>query len=243
MPLNRVTITGADDSVRPLDLIQLSKEYPFVEWAILVSAKHTNSDGSPRFPSLAWLYELNAVMNPEVDLAMHVCGSWVRRLLLGTAPPALGEMFLFPFNRVQLNFHAESLDCMELPFLKALRAFGNRQIIFQIDGNMGGVFFNMAWPPSKSSQLLNAVPLFDMSHGAGVLPEAWPKPLGDIYHGYAGGLGPDNLAEQIPLILKASQGAWIWIDMETKVRSENDKQFDLVKVRRCLDAAAPFIKG
>ena len=30
--LDRVTITGADDSVRPTDLLELSREFPFVEW-------------------------------------------------------------------------------------------------------------------------------------------------------------------------------------------------------------------
>ena len=33
----------------------------------------------------------------------------------------------------------------------------------------------------------------------------------------------------------------IWIDMETKVRSDDDRQFDLEKVRRCLEIAAPFV--
>lgn len=33
----------------------------------------------------------------------------------------------------------------------------------------------------------------------------------------------------------------IWIDMETRVRSNNDATFDLTKVRRCLEIAAPFV--
>jgi hypothetical protein len=98
--------------------------------------------------------------------------------------------------------------------------------------------------------------------GAGILPREWPKPIyldvhpGDDgcgvqqhrYHGYAGGLGPDNLAEQIPLILAAAAGnehtaeGRIWIDMETRVRSSDDRTFDLAKVRRCLEIAAPYVK-
>ena len=37
MTLNRVTITGADDFTEPKDLVELSEEFPFVEWAILLS--------------------------------------------------------------------------------------------------------------------------------------------------------------------------------------------------------------
>jgi hypothetical protein len=95
------------------------------------------------------------------------------------------------------------------------------------------------------------------------LPKAWPNPIylkstesGQVlnrwdYHGYAGGLGPDNLEEQIPRILEAAsykgfskeiQEGDIWIDMETKVRSDQDRQFDLEKVEHCLEIAAPHIK-
>ena len=51
----RCTITGADDLVDPDDLVVLSREYPFVEWAILISASRA---GTPRYPSSAWLERL-----------------------------------------------------------------------------------------------------------------------------------------------------------------------------------------
>ena len=38
MILDRVTITGADDSIHVEQLAELSQAYPYVEWGILVSA-------------------------------------------------------------------------------------------------------------------------------------------------------------------------------------------------------------
>jgi phosphoribosylanthranilate isomerase len=63
-----------------------------------------------------------------------------------------------------------------------------------------------------------------------------------MYHGYAGGLGPDNLAHEIPRIAKAAGDARVWLDMESGVRSNNDKQFDLDKVLQCLEIAKPFVR-
>ena len=39
-----------------------------------------------------------------------------------------------------------------------------------------------------------------------------------------------TLEDQIPLILEANPGREMWLDMETKIRSENDTLFDLKKI-------------
>lgn len=243
MNLDRVTITGADDSVRPGDLLRLSKQYPFVEWGILVSARQM---GAPRFPSEQWIADLAAAVPADFDarpkLSMHVCGVWVRELLQGR--PAFPIALLrAPFQRMQLNFHADALRWDAGAFAESLEylsdAYGPYEYIFQVDGNQGLQIMHDAIERAEGLQI---TPLFDLSHGAGVLPKEWPLPLNaDIYHGYAGGLGHDNLAEQIPLIGAAAGDHRIWIDMETKVRSNGDRQFDLEKVERCLELAAPFV--
>lgn len=237
MKLDRVTITGADDSIKPSSLAVLSARYPFVEWGILESATQT---GHPRFPTLAWLEELWRVRqdNPRMQLSLHLCGRWLRGLLQGAKPPMRPQL-LDMFQRVQLNFHAEN-QTIGKGFEEALAALGAEEIIFQIDGNMGQEI--IAHVEGNGPQSFRCVPLFDLSHGAGTVPNDWPKPFdADTYHGYAGGLGPDNLQHQIPLIAKAAGDARFWIDMETKVRSAADRNFDLAKVERCLQIAMRFI--
>lgn len=249
MRLDRVTMTGADESIQPAELARLSERYPFVEWGILVSR---SAQGSPRYPDQAFIQEVqrHAAVNPRVKLSVHLCGHWVRQLLVGVDEV---PWWVWPyFERAQLNFHAERNACTPEALHRVLRDIGAGplspdQFIFQIDGQRGNRHLEALYAENDGNMTVDAVPLFDISGGAGVLPATWPRPQymktdeAHVYHGYAGGLGPENLAEQLPLIAEAAGDARIWIDMETRVRSNNDRLFDLDKVERCLQIAAPFI--
>lgn len=250
--IDRVTITGPDDSIKPADLIPLTEEFPFVEWGILVSAGNV---GSPRFPSMKWMAEMRELQEEggplnHAHVSLHLCGRWVRKLLLGIVEIPTNDLPCH--DRMQLNFHAENTPCDPEGLCSALwQRFHPREFIFQIDGNGGNAHLDSLWDwMDKVNRRMSAVALFDVSGGAGILPREWPKPIwlkSDsqyAYHGYAGGLGPDNLAEQIPLILEAAgpNCPHIWIDMETKVRSGDDRQFDLSKVRKCLEIAQSYVK-
>lgn len=237
MKLDRVTITGADNSIDPRRLGELSNEFPFVEWGILVSRSHA---GKARFPSQDWMVSLQALLPeyPAMSLSLHLCGAVLRELLIGQLP--IPELFK-GFRRVQLNFHGEPIkyDLDAFMACVALDDLADREFIFQIDGGEGQEFLAAVHGEGAA---FSHVPLFDMSHGAGVVPKYWPSPFDERdYTGYAGGLGDDNLAKQIPLIATAAGDARIWIDMETKVRSDFDRQFNLGFVRKCLEVSKPFV--
>ncbi len=131
--LNRVTITGADDSVYPETLLQLSRIYPFAEWGILMSR---SNEGSPRFPTQIWINELiRAIDKPSplnIPLSAHICGYWVRDICRGGLDLyyARKEM-LRHFTRMQLNFHGETQLVNNDILNYKLKGFGVRQIIFQ----------------------------------------------------------------------------------------------------------------
>lgn len=96
--LTRVTITGADDGVDPKQLADLSAEFPFVEWAILLSRTRS---GTARYPSAAWLVDRLCADEPMVRgmrLAAHLCGALSRETQDGELP-VLSEVF----QRYQLN--------------------------------------------------------------------------------------------------------------------------------------------
>jgi phosphoribosylanthranilate isomerase len=87
--------------------------------------------------------------------------------------------------------------------------------------------------------------LFDASRGKGVLPKEWPSPWRatgrQCLYGYAGGLGPNNLASALPAIKAAAQRNGktpYWIDMESGVRTDN--AFDFDKVRHVISVARSF---
>ena len=235
--IRTVTVTGADDSIKPKELIPIAKEYPFVEFGILLSKKQ---QGYKRFPSRNWWEELYILWrNKKLALSGHLCGEWVRKLCLGV--PSFFEEFGYTwrmFNRFQLNFHAEHHPVDNKKFSDLIRQYYHgKPIIFQMDGINEKIFYSL-----DARWGIAVFPLFDQSGGTGLLPGEWPKQPPNQYCGYAGGLSPDNIQQEMERISKVATGS-IWIDAETLLRSENDMVFDLEKVRRFLEAAKPWVKS
>ena len=245
--IDRVTLTGANDLTDPQDLVALSLEHPYVVWGILLSA---TSMGSSRFPSKEWLQELFRVWDSNADvlqLSGHICGKWVRQMLkTGETIDMLSTIPYQMFNRFQINTHAEkhksNKNLIEEDMLMPNNVYRDvgygcgQQYIVQYDD------VNTELIDILDNAGYNVSTLFDLSHGAGVLPEDWPKPIDGLYCGYAGGLSPDNVAEQIekiePLI---PEGTFIWIDAETWVRSDRDRVFNLDLCDQFLENASPYV--
>ena len=243
MILKQVTVTGADDSVNYHDLYKISQQFPFVEWGILLSK---NSEGYPRFPTWKWIEGLITEKPVGVYLSGHLCGSWVRNIVAGgTDFLDTKKEFIYGFERFQLNFHGQqhgsSLVIEKfIDSLVFLTGAKKQQVIFQMDG-MNELLYHRAHSLYSRQRGIDAVPLYDVSGGCGILPEEWPEPMGN-YSGYAGGLSSDNLVEQLAKIKKKitnKDGSLCpaWIDAETHLRSKNDKQFDLDKVVKFLEIA------
>lgn len=228
--LKLVTITGADDSTSIPKLVDLSLEFPFVEWGILVSQKQ---EGSYRFPTRHWIDRLsNIVERNSMNVSTHVCGKWVRQLLTGELDWNLLPSSIDVCQRVQINTHAE-------PHVSATAMMENlaqrsKEYIFQWDG------VNDHLTHSAHAYGLRVAALFDTSGGAGILPKNWPKPKEEFWCGYAGGIGPENIAEQIRIIDAICNQPY-WVDMERRVRSADDSVFDLDKVRHVLAALSDRI--
>lgn len=241
MDLKRVTVTGADDSVPPALLIELSAKYPFVEWGILMSAS-TRGMGAERFPSREWRASLVSLAraNPGVRISAHLCGTWVREIILKGvwAVFNLDADLMQAAKRVQLNTHAESHDFNVEAMLNGMRdeRLMGKQFIFQRDGRNNHLLTH------AENAGFDAVPLFDLSHGAGVLPDEWPR--GHAFAngaGYAGGLSAENVHEQLQKINAVCGTAPIWIDAETRLRSGSS--LDLARVEAYLKAAKPWVEG
>lgn len=225
--LKLVTMTGADDSVTAAEMISISKAFPHVEWGILFGSVG-GSTGATRFPSNKWLAkELPKLGKAKVNLSAHLCGPYVRQLVVNGDflwKYVYSELADY-FQRIQINFHGG--------YHKFHQAFKYRiagepyQFMLQVDGVNDGQIAKLV----KSGHVKQ---LFDLSSGAGTLPEnGWPDPNG--YCGYAGGLGPDNITAQLPLIAAAAGPQTYWIDMETRIRSFKDKLFDFDKVVSVLE--------
>lgn len=220
MKLDRVTITGADDSIHPSALTSLSREFPFVEWGILFS---TSQVGGPRFPSLEWVRGLPL----GLKYSAHLCGRYVRDLVLEARFTWWEQQHEIPvrrFDRIQLNFHGQ-FHRQHRNFLGEATLMSEAQFILQCDGVNDDAARDLCRQEPE-----RFVPLFDTSGGAGRSPSSWPEIWPNQYCGYAGGLGPENVVEQLQIIEMKANGRRFWIDMERRVRTPDDRGFDLGKV-------------
>ncbi len=225
-----VTITGADDSTDPRALLDLSAEFPFVEWGILLS---TTREGQSRYPSRSWRERWAGAQQSRAPRwypwAVHLCGELARRALVGC--PNVSEL-LGTLNgpvRVQLN----GFSRWRLPLLLLAEQWPGTEFILQTS-NLEA--------ENEADRLRSLHPnvsrLLDASGGLGIASDFYPRP-GASWIGYAGGIGPHNVAAVIQRLRDGFRLSRFWIDMETHVRT--DERLDLGKVRAVLEAAAPFV--
>lgn len=204
-----VTLTGADDLTDPKELARLSEKYPFVEWAILSTP---NRAGTGRYPTNEWVERFRAEC-PNVNRSLHLCGVDVDAFIAGD--PAIMRKLAW-FDRVQLNFN-QRRSPKDLAVI-ARRAQELPQY-FVIQHNSA----NEAACSELSKDTSNVHILFDASGGRGVSPDQWQAPFKGVFCGYAGGLGPDNVAAELVLIQGVVGDKSYWIDMEGKLRDADDR--------------------
>jgi phosphoribosylanthranilate isomerase len=138
-------------------------------------------------------------------------------------------------RRVQVNYGPMRAEARPTEMVRAILEQGEgKTFILQAAGAADPVV------EEARRQGLAAHVLFDASHGRGEVAASWPAVLPGLYCGYAGGLEPDNLAEQLGRIAEAAGDATVWIDMESRVRTPRD-ELDLGKVIRVLEVAAGFV--
>lgn len=204
-----ITFTGADDATRIPEMVRLAQDFP-VEFAILFSATR---EGDARYPTATWRARLSG---QGLKLAAHVCGRHARDIVETGASELEDE--LLRYDRIQINTGA-------VGDLDLVAGFGDR--ISRRAGRRIGIILQTrdTFPEDERIEWL-----FDASGGRGIMPSAWPTPPANpnVRIGYAGGLGPDNVVQVISM-LEQSPGAWI--DMETRIRNEQDA-FDLTLCRR-----------
>jgi phosphoribosylanthranilate isomerase len=231
MQLRYCTLTGIDESVSLDVLRELSDEFPFVEFGVLYSRSQA---GTGRYPSLAWIEHLadNAEELGLPRLALHICGSAVDEFITQGDIVALASKF----GRIQLNFRSSKYEPKAIASA-IKRVAPECRVITQVNDANAKLAELLRWENCYNHELL-----FDKSGGRGVSPQEWPV----IDHftgnrcGYAGGLGPDNLATELPRIAQAANDWPVWVDMEGKLRDESDR-FDGERARTCLELVRAYL--
>jgi hypothetical protein len=218
--ITHVTLTGADHETPPHLLATLADAFPLVEFGILYSA---NPRGRPRYPDPDQIGRLGRYLMGRAKMALHVCGSEARLQLRRGELHAL----VWPCDRVQINgsiaWHDVTTVCGIYP---------TKTIITQDSGN-GSLWREVMAP--------NHAILMDASGGRGQRPNGWlrqptPKPCG-----FAGGLSPVTLPEELPRIMRVARGDW-WFDAENGLRDHRDL-FDVERARWYLETAFDIMEA
>ncbi len=226
MHLKYCSITGADDDVYIHDLADIASRYPFAEWAILLLPALS---GKPRCPSDGWIRKFKKEYKGP-HAALHLCDEAFLDFAAGK--PGVLDM-MTGFGRVQLNFRFGDVDGKYDMAEVAARVKENpaHEFILQYTEDMKGV-------PALFADIPNHSILFDASAGSGISPARWPALIEGHFCGYAGGISPENINQNLKSIARVASGQETWIDMESGVRTEDE--FDLGKVKRVLEAAKVY---
>lgn len=212
--MNRITLTGADERTDVARLVDLVQRHPALEVGLLYTA---TPEGRPRYPSLDWLQRTAAALSGRC--AVHVCGTRARQQLIA------GEL-------EALTAHAPRIQVNGLLTADDVVACAERvgTLITQHHDKNAAL---------ASIVVRNHALLVDASGGRGVMPEAWCRPRTVKAVGFAGGLGPDNLARELGAIGRVATAS-SWVDMEGKLRTIRDDQMDWFDIGLAEHCAAVF---
>lgn len=214
LPRSRITFTGVD--VRT-DLLALPEG---VEIGVLytLDARYARYAGQPnRYPAHSEAVTILERLQGR-QLSLHICGKQARAALMNCELADMTDLV----QRIQVNGKIVKEE------LRAIcDQYAGHEIITQ----------HMA----QNTELVlvdlpNHVLLVDSSGGRGRSPDEWRCPNTTKTVGFAGGLGADNIRSELKRIQEVAVGDW-WIDMESKLRDEND-WFDVRLANAILEAVS-----
>ncbi len=230
MKIKFVTFTGVDNWTDLDELERIQQQYPYAEFGVLAS--YHFAENGPRFPDPSVFDKLKG---RNLNLSLHLCGSLAIKSANNNFEPAielLGDNFNL-FKRVQLNMHLNQVTPDKLASLT-------------LKGNLEQIIMQMHQPDLCREFLAaghhneNLCYLLDSSGGAGVDTPIDIVTQQGVQVGYAGGMGVSNVWSKLKTLLKHESDDVFWIDMETKVRTH--EIFDLELVKQVLALCDVLIK-
>lgn len=245
MNLMYVTCSGANEHTGQDVLFALFEQFPCIEFGIQVSSKKCSAE-SPRFEWLQNLHQQILARQIDLPLALHLNQDWVTGFCNDEIPEELNELLSFKdshgmplFKRIQLNFkigreQAPQLDMLEKQMIK----FSHLRFILSYNASNAALITDLYHRHKVGFDCL-----FDESFGEGVLPQKRHAPVfSDVVQGYAGGLSPENVAQELDKIAAILPfNASIFVDAEGKLKGE-DGHFSYLKAHDFVANALLWLK-
>lgn len=245
MNLRCVGFCGADDSIEPSLLAAISAQHEWVEWGVLF---RPDREGLPRYASRAWVDRLGTINTKRsMRLAAHLCERRVDELLRGDTSFVAWLHDKIGFRRVQVNATAANgsnvacfatnagAEACVARLRAACAALPHVEFIVQRNRETRPLWERLTEDPPSNMSIL-----YDDSMGLGVSCTSWPAPpptSSPLRFGYAGGLSPANLEQQLVQIAATAPGRTLWVDMETSLRTvlkDETDIFDANKAMKCV---------
>lgn len=256
---------GMDDSVSPEIFQLLSEKFTWVEWGILL---RNDLEGQPRYPTRTWVEKLCSLANIAEDgsvsmrLAGHLCGNRCQEVLDGDFR-FVEELYSLGFRRVQVNATAANsvtvdqskIDKYVSNIRLCMNSVPKMEFIIQCNTETKPIYAQLMADPTPNMSVL-----YDASCGMGVKVNSFPSPMlfPNIPCGYAGGIGPDCIAEILTAVRDVTADCpnnKVWVDMESSLRTivvEKNKVdntetrrdvFSIEKVFKCILIGQQFGMG
>ncbi len=216
-----MTVSDPREDISVESLLNIAEKYPLVEFGIQAHP-YAMSRGQARNIWFDKIVKTFQNMPKQPNLALHINYDWCNYICTGIIPHELDWWLRVPnaytdlpvIHRIQLNIgdFAYDFDAKKLAYLIA--AHPNQEFILPFNNGTKYKAEKLKQTGAKFSLL------FDDSYGAGITPNKWNAPVyEDIPHGYAGGLGPDNIAQNLDKINSVlPENYETWIDAEEKLR-------------------------
>lgn len=238
MKIKYVTCSGADEKTNIPNLLKLMEDYPIGEIGVQIS--HDKAfKGSPRFEWIENLAQSISNSQSNINAALHVNKLWTVEFCEGFIAPELGSFLGLKkkngtpiFNRIQLNFligreKSPSVDKV----IETMKLFPKQRFIFSYN------IKNASFIKELYDEGVMFDNLYDFSFGEGQQPESrGPIVFPDRLQGYAGGLSPDNIYDELTKISKlVPKDAYIYIDAQRHL--EDKETFNISKARKFITNA------
>lgn len=236
MFLKTIVCSGINEKNDINDAIEFLKCYKNAEFGVQCSPKKAGYQ-TPRFE---WLKELLGRLNEqkiENRIALHLNEGFVVSFCDGKLPDEAADLLSIgnAVGRLQLNFKIgrETFASGSIPNIKTLQK--TMETVTPHPIILSASQPNLSFIHKAHHQGIKFDVLFDDSFGEGVAPNMRKPPLfNDVFQGYAGGLSPENIAEELKKIGKVANGD-IFVDAEGKLKQ--DGSFSFIKAERFVQNA------
>ena len=227
MQLRYITCSDPREDLSVYSLINFTTKYPISELGVQAHPGPMSYKGRRNGWFNQMVFTASNMPTPP-NIALHINYEWCDCMCRGVVPIEIQNWINarneitkeHVIKRIQLNIGDNTHSFEPEKLAKLIQEHADQEFILPYNQHVAPEIARLKATGAKFSLL------FDGSYGAGISPEKWGKPVyDDVPNGYAGGLGPGNVAIQLNKINKVLPADYkTWIDAEGRLRDIYDTQ-------------------